>query len=609
MRIKFIVQLIVVLIGIASASYAQINPNPVINEVLLEKLKVPVEWLLHPGIPPREQQRAEQTRMLETGTMEGDQPVYRSFLPESEVHAIINVKDSSNIIVSAMQLNSSDEQPLICPIWYSKDFGKTWKKSTFQSIPPVINPSILGGGDPVFACDADGKLYFSWINLFLINNNVNEIHVGMMWSSSTDGGATWTMQFNPYIGHVKDTPSNLHEMYDKQWLAVDRTTSPWRGTVYAALTYFHEQTTQVGLRKKVPENEYFSPTVRISSAKFAFVQFASIDIDKSGGIHVSYFASTDKLNYALYHNLSEDGGKTFLAETKISDVHLMRFSGDEMTGQLNGFDWSRIYPCPHIVIDPTTQALYAVWTANGISNRLTNGTDIYFSRSEDKGVTWSPAAIVNDDAPGLGRDQFHPSISVNKRGVLVITWYDRRSDASNRFTNYTMTTSLDGGRTFTPNVPISSKPMDMLTVGRQNDNFGIGEYTQVLTTDWYVIPFWADGRTNDGDLNIYTAVLPLDRPTQVEHMTSVNSEFRLIGLWPTPSSTTTSVKYELDRPMHVQLIVTDMLGRSVLSVVNSPMSAGEHVQEIPTGTLKAGSYLVTLITESGRSSTRLSVVR
>src|SRR5688572_17585592 len=79
-------------------------------------------------------------------------------LPESEVHAVINPNDPTNIIISPIRqdLGNGSVAGISCPIYYSKDFGRTWKKSAFQTLPSDPNAVVVGGGDPVLAFDSRG---------------------------------------------------------------------------------------------------------------------------------------------------------------------------------------------------------------------------------------------------------------------------------------------------------------------------------------------------------------------------------------------------------------------------------------------------------------------
>ena len=62
-------------------------------------------------------------------------------------------------------------------------------------------------------------------------------------------------------------------------------------------------------------------------------------------------------------------------------------------------------------------------------------------------------AQPNNPAPTSGRAQFQPNISVDPAtGTLVLSWIDTRNDASRARSAIYMTTSIDGGATFSPDV-------------------------------------------------------------------------------------------------------------------------------------------------------------
>jgi subtilisin-like proprotein convertase family protein len=95
-----------------------------------------------------------------------------------------------------------------------------------------------------------------------------------------------------------------------------------------------------------------------------------------------------------------------------------------------------------------------------------DNTDIFLSTSDDGGLTWINRGRVNDDDAdrdgfsgaddGLGpfgelsgRPQFQPSVAVDQAtGTLVLSWLDARHDAARSRVATFLTTSIDGGRTF-----------------------------------------------------------------------------------------------------------------------------------------------------------------
>jgi len=585
-----------------------------LNQVLEEKLRLPVDS------EPMDADEAPRAFAVPKTATRYDAVLSSDATAESEVHAAMNPRDTANIIVSPIRYQGAG---FTLPIYYTRDFGATWAKSDFKAVPgPGAN--VVGGGDPMFAFGSDGRAYFSWISLY--SNAVGDSTMwGMFWAYSDDGGQTWQRAKNDRIAFAGASGGlpyglfGLPALYDKQWMIVDRTSSSYSNTLYTAfvqLSLSQETSTIVVARKPGSAAEFLEP-VAISDAAFTAVQFSSLDIDPDGGIHVTFFGSKDKATYALWHSVSTNGGATFSTPVKISNLHIMRFSADEAADSIIGVPHDRLYPCPHIVIDRSDSAtrgnLYAVWTADGTTARGDDGLDIYFSRSVDNGTTWSDPIVVNDDPRGKVRHQYYPSIAVNDRGAIVVTWYDRRNDPLQRNTDYRIALSTDGGATFSSSLPVTSALTDFSTVGKKNGNFGVGEYNQVLLTSNYAVPIWTDGRGNDGNLDIYAAFVPLEviplgeGTSGVERVSVVDGSLTIHGL--AVDGETARLEFELRSRASVRVDVVDMAGRVVVSRSERSYEAGSHAIDLDLGALPSGRYVCRVVSDHGVAVTTFPVVR
>ena len=170
----------------------------------------------------------------------------------------------------------------------------------------------------------------------------------------------------------------------------------------------------------------------------------------------------------------------------------------------------------------------------------TTNTDIFLTHSDDGGETWSTPTMVNADqstatgytegnsnpAPAgaltnqvTGRTQFQPEIAVDQvTGTVVLSWRDASDDAANARVATYITTSINGGQTFSPesyanpdNVAVDAITGKTQVLGPQADNqsggdgqrntpFGYGNQMGLAVFDGKLYPIWA-GNFNESYIN------------------------------------------------------------------------------------------------------------
>ncbi|MBL7997959.1 MAG: T9SS type A sorting domain-containing protein [Candidatus Kapabacteria bacterium] len=543
---------------------------------------------------------------------------------ESEVHAAINPVDTANILCSANTFTTSSTTNFI---YYTKDFGATWRKSTF-SASPRGGGIILGGGDPMFAFDANGKAYFSWINLFYDQTFTASMH--MYWAQSTDKGTTWQRNdTNDLIDGGKLNFSNPNDptsvSADKQWMVCDLSDSPFKNSLYCSFLLGKNGFTGAATKfKRANESTFVTAELRPVTPKgeHYFQQFNSVDVDESGNLHSCYTAAktTDDFengNLIIQHLYSTDGGKSWSRETNAQRITFLR--GD-ITSPVNSPEAptgiSRVNTLPQIACDKFMQSkhkgnVYLAWTAVGTTQRDNNGLDIYFSRSSDKGATWSKPIIINDDAKGRDITQAYVTIGVNENGVIALCWYDRRNDPNNLLGDYYIALSYDGGATFKPNVRITSLPTDF---GKFTGNreFGVGEYNQVVMTKHYALPFWGDGRSGN-QTKIYMGYVPLNDnsiyTTSVERITNVNGDCTITGITPNPAPQSATISYTVREATTLDIELIALNGSVMQRIPLGRQNEGASSVTLSTSGLTAGSYSVVLRSPSSTSMMKLVVER
>jgi hypothetical protein len=571
-----------------------------IAEILREKLRTPA---------PRgaEAKAPSNSRML----MRAPEEIGVSEAPEqeAELHAVVNPADSNNILIAAIRSNP-DQMGLELPIFYTRDFGETWTESTFR-------PSASGGGDPIFAASADGTIYFSWIELVATGgSNVNE---GILWAQSTNGGEDWSAPDTIAWDAIEFTgPDGMIGTFsDKQWMAVDNSTSSRRGTLYTVyyVATMDEQQASSGIvvrRKPAGAPSFLQESVAVTDATWSEVQFSSIGVDHVGDVHVFFWGTHDAGSpQGLWHAVSRDGGATFGEPSPVGPI---RFPA--LTAQAPDYLPQRLGPLPQFGVDgnassPHAGNLYAVWYSNDLERsgpgNMGEPFHIYFARSIDGGASWSAPQRINDDVRDFRADHFHPSVDVGPTGAVVVTWYDGRQKANNEEVHYYTSYSLDGGATFEGNVRVSTAATnaDANIVG----SFGIGDYTKCLSTAGYAIPVWVDGRENDGDLNVFAAFVPLREGTSgVEHRREISATAR-IAVTPNPASTECAVVAELRSAADIRIEVADIEGRTVVALAVGRRGAGTHRFELDSAPLAPGRYFVRIVGDGVRATAPLEIVR
>jgi hypothetical protein len=174
---------------------------------------------------------------------------------------------------------------------------------------------------------------------------------------------------------------------------------------------------------------------------------------------------------------STDGGNTWSAPEPIATVTLAP------DGLPHTFE--RAYDYPSIAVDnssgPYASSLYVVmynWTGSYLK--------VITIRSTDGGKTWSePLGLAPKSDT---HDQFFPAISLNKDGLVGVSWLDRRNDPNDIDYQAFAAISYDGGQTFGPNW--------QLTTAFSNPKLGfnnwIGDYTGNTWVDNKFIAAWMD---------------------------------------------------------------------------------------------------------------------
>ncbi len=452
--------------------------------------------------------------------------------------------------------------------YFSSDAGNSWGES-------ILVSNTLGvWGDPVVLFDSLGNLYYSHLSNPVSGWWIDRIVV----QKSTDNGQTW----NDGVG----IGWNVYpQAQDKEWLAVDLTQSPYRGTIYVTWTEFDDygssnpnDSSRIRFSKSTDEGITWSNAITISDVSGNCVdddlttEGAVPCIGPNGEIYVSWAGPL-----GLVFDKSTDGGTTWG-----NDVFVTAIPGGW------AFDVSGISRCNGLPItmcdissSPYRGDIYIVWSdqRNGTTN-----TDIFIVKSTDAGATWSQPLKVNDD--NTTRHQFFVWSAVDQStGHLWFVFYDRRN-TSGVDTDVFVAKSTDGGATF-ENFKVSASPFTPTA------SIFFGDYTNIAAWNGKIYPIWM--RLHNSQLSVWTA--PLTDSTVItfaEGTEFIPGSYELFQNYPNPFNPSTTISYQVPEDAFVTLTVYDVLGNEIELIGKGNVRAGVHEIIFNSGNLSSGIYLYRL---------------
>jgi chitodextrinase len=332
--------------------------------------------------------------------------------------------------LAAMQFAApASAAPQVAP-W----FGPNVKVNT----PPAytaFQPSLAVGGSVLHVA------YAGWGGSATRND--------IFFAKSLDGGQTWTASMkvnNDAGGATQSRPS----------LSLDGF-----GTIHVVWTDDRGGSTDIYYSKSTDGGLSFSPNVRANDVTLNFQVNADVAVDGSGLIHAVWEDNRNALTTGpdIYYSNSTDGGLSFNPSARVNN------------------DATGVEQARPVIAVASDRSVYVAWDdpRNGA-----RGRDIYFSKSTDLGVTWTPNIFVNDDSGGTTQDS--AALAVNTSGAIFVTWTDYR-DALTGPDIYT-TRSSNSGATFTANVKVND---DLGSTFQGSPSMATGAGTvQVM---------WSDART------------------------------------------------------------------------------------------------------------------
>lgn len=488
---------------------------------------------------------------------------------ESEIAIAINPNNEDEIIISSMSGSGN-------LVFSSIDGGVSWNESSFT----------MGAADPILAYGDNDTAYLSYLDF----GNTLEVSL----ATSTDNGQSWDAEILTLDGNAVDRP----------WIKRDNTpSSPFYRNLY--LAYFHPEDGLDIHMVKVDPTGVVGTNQSVQSNTYDFVQNPAMDISRDGTVVVCFLSQHEDDSFKIMAVHSTDGSDSFSNESIVTDVNMYLSNGNPVTdvfGFASGAS-SRLGNSLQMAIDtsngPFTGRVYLSWT-DFVQNDPAEGMNIYLSYSDDNGVTWSPPAIVNDDSVPSSH-QYYAAIDVNPNGILCLSWYDRREDPTNdALTDFYFTLSEDGGQTFSNSIKVNAVSSDHTAVTTGATTFSVGEYVTLASSDSFAYVTWADGRTNNGDMDVYFAKVDLANLLNVSEI--ILEPTVLVGIiWPNPNATNElNVTLNLSAPTEVEFTIKNIQGMVLSTIEKQEYSATNLTVKVPISNFSSGVYILETIHSKGR---------
>jgi len=518
-----------------------------------------------------------------------------SAVDEGEISVIYDPADSNNIVLSYMQQYSN----LTFPIYYSSNGGATWTVSNFNSsaILAADYPGYLpaGGGDPAFAWDKNGKVYFSWIYLS-VNAAEDTALFTLNWAYSTDKGHTWSVAPKHIIGQGALDPASENILpykdgvTDREWLAVDNSGGPYQGNVYCSFVNFPPGSAPASeaIKVMVPGADTFGIMVPAFTGN---TQFGNVEVDNAGVLHMSL---ADLDNNYVRHAASANGGTSF-APTQVVGQSSALFPSAPFVVQY------RENAAINMAADAqagTGNNVHIVWSD------FPGGTvNSFYSHSSDGGITWSIPDTLNNIFPAK-YITIMPTVAVNGTNVAIsVTAID-----SNDSARYYVINSTDNGNTFYPPMLVSSAATNYnaLNAASSSSPLFFGDYNRSVRTQCQVYSTWADGRNNTGS-KVYFAKVDYCT-TGIQEITAVTTSLQLISVFPNPAKDHVTIQFYTSDAQAVTIVLTNMAGKTVLTM-HKMLATGNQAVGVTLTDLPAGTYLLSVQNNEGMVATRSVTVR
>jgi hypothetical protein len=356
---------------------------------------------------------------------------------------------------------------------YTTNGGLNW------TYPGNLDPGTFRS-DPVLASDADGVFYYLGIS------NANTFAEDLL--RSTNGGVTW-QSAGPALGG------------DKEWMAIDTTAGPGRGNIYQVWSPFYNvynNNRNYLFTRSVDDGASWMTAIGLPHSPY----FGTLDVGPDGELYM-FGTAIDIVPFVLNRSTN---AQDQLATPSIDQTSIVDLGGPLLFGTptvnpvgLLGQAW--------IATDrssgPTRGNVYALCS---VTNDPGNACNVMFSRSTDRGKTWSMPVRINDDSATQNAYHWFGTLSVAPNGRVDACWNDTRHSTNNSLSELYYSWSDDGGLTWAANRRLSPQFNHLLGFPQQDK---MGDYIGMVSGNEYAGIAYTATFNGEQDIYFVRAELPI----------------------------------------------------------------------------------------------------
>lgn len=399
---------------------------------------------------------------------------------QAEPHVARSVTDTNLLLATFQEGRFEDGGAVTCGFAVSTNGGLAWRRGLI----PHLSSTVDGGpfsraSDPVAGVDLHGHLYLQVLGLA---GSAADLHATMLLSKSTDGGATFGLP------QTILTNSNPLIFLDKNWMTINTfPNTPTANRIVATYTRF-DDTDPVNSIDPIDclySDDGGATWTKPITISPPVCQGSQPVFLPDGTLVVAYWNFAGETGQRVELVISPDGGATFGAPRVVASIPLY----NDPVARSGSF-------LPTVATDRQLGVLYVA------NQAYVNGPRILFTRSRDRGLTWTPLKAVNDTPSN--RSVFNPAIAVSPDGQQVtIIFYDKRNDTgAGNLVDLYLAESFDGGDTWGPNVRLSTASTDLNRAPLTGSGRMVGDYqglVPALNLEAPGVAVWVDARATSPD--------------------------------------------------------------------------------------------------------------